>query len=457
MKPEIGYDLSVLAGDCSLPCPTSPATDHIESVRVKKLVLLDRSGTALKVTLTARDADQNSDAASFFTRGLIGRDSPIRKFLVTLAEIEFRYHAKSGTTRRVETLTLTAQGVSNLEQLSQNLRNRLDGYLRGWKIIPTTEAGDPRHCVSLLADLYDEPRRSRLRYMMSPLDREFCDELVSGQFLTNAPGKKVKTHVCPECFEQSFVLDQLTCRHCGPIDIGDAEYDVVTPNDAMVFAAIIQALGIEKRLTTVVEEHVWLIGSYKHAGTVRKFLFARQLHQASTLKKLLAAWKTSIGSAEAIVITTSDTAQLPSEFPESHARPMYFSFADNFRIVGSVWQASSPLRDLAKRVQGGFQARHGCFSENFDQVLLPAEHEPIALSNKRAAVFRYLWEHRDREIRYSDLVAVIGASRFEDIFPKKKAPDAYRVLEALVVRRKGNLQLNNDVFHLTPEESPTEG
>lgn len=79
-------------------------------------------------------------------------------------------------------------------------------------------------------------------------------------------------------------------------------------------------------------------------------------------------------------------------------------------------------------------SRHGPFSRDYSDILLPGEAEPIPLTRSQAAILRLLWEQEGVPIGGPLLIrkADLEIERPIDAFPRNKYPEANRAYRTLV-------------------------
>lgn len=456
MENEQYFDLSKVLND--LPLPPTKHGENIQSIRVKKITLIDKSGTDLRISVAARENDPSSSATTFFHSMEFNIQ---RGFKITSTEIEIFYCPNPGS-RNVEVMTLQlfAKGASNLDDYICTEREMAKRFLEYWKILlPRATRDQSNSGLRLLGRTIEDRRSYIVPYRLSSAERISFEEL-RGTSIVEA---KASPHghqrfTCPICCDETITTAKLTCKYCGKIDIAQSEMHAYSPNYPQLITMIRKALSVKSDPPfKSIGENVWLVGVVGAGATQKKVLFVRQLSKPRGLKSLLENWGAYVGNSGVIIITTSGIHNMPIFIPGVQHQPQTFRFQDAFRFDEGKLIAESVLADAITPVPvGGHKWVNGPFTANFEFVRLEGETESIKLSQKRAKVFAFLWAQGGVKIKYEAILAVAKGegkdaveSSLDAIFPKKNAPGPYKAFKSLVAHDKGEYWLKPEVFGIT--------
>ena len=128
------FDLSKLLQD-DLGIPESGTWHGVTAVRVKTLTLMDKSGSGIRMTLSARESDPLSSASSFLKQSFFYH-SALKSFDVISADIAIHYRPQvAGQVGEVKVIKLTGYGTSNLHNISEKDRPKVEIYLKEWQVL----------------------------------------------------------------------------------------------------------------------------------------------------------------------------------------------------------------------------------------------------------------------------------------------------------------------------------
>jgi hypothetical protein len=194
-----------------------------------------------------------------------------------------------------------------------------------------------------------------------------------------------------------------------------------------------QALGlVEESAWSLVPSRVWRLGDVGRAGRRRRVLFGQRLGEVAVQRALLALWSTHIGDIPTILVTTTASERVYLPGVEVQLVPLAAAFrvrGDGLVADEAVWAGmQSPLPSNTGL------SRHGLFAQDYSDILLPGDVEPILLTRSQAAILRVLWEQEGVPIAGSLLIRKAGLriDKPIDAFPLNKYPEANRVYRALV-------------------------
>ena len=123
------------------------------------------------------------------------------------------------------------------------------------------------------------------------------------------------------------------------------------------------------------------------------------------------------------------------------ARPSWLPMEERFTLYGGNVSFIEPGAPVGDAVDGAMDPVHGPFSDDFRWVGLQDEHEPIALTQAQAAVFKALWHFggQPREAHVIMARAGFNSDKPIDVFKVKtqnkgdaRYEGAHRAYKALV-------------------------
>ncbi len=258
---------------------------------------------------------------------------------------------------------------------------------------------------------------------------------------------RARTVICPWCEAHSvevIAVDKAVCEDCGPIPLTVEHFRRLTPDGDWLRRRMAQALGlVEESAWSLVPGRVWRLGDVGRAGRRHRVLFGQRLGEVAVQRTLLALWSTHIGDIPTILVTTTAPERVYLPGVEVQLVPLPAAFrvrGDGLVADDAVWTGvQSPLPS-----NDGL-SRHGPFSQDYSDILLPGEAEPIPLTRSQAAILRVLWAQDGVPINGALLMRKAGLEieKPVDAFPLNRYPEANRAYRTLVsVNRRGRYWLS---------------
>ena len=454
MATNLRFDLSKILDE--LEMPTSSVEDGIAAVRVKNITLMDKAGSGIRLTVSAREASSDSSASTFIQKSFFYLKA-LKSFDVIAAVIAIHYDPEEDNrSGAIKTISLYSGGASNLKSYSPNEQDLFERYLKNWGI----SSSATHHCdespLYFLSKKIEAASGYVIPYLVDESEQGVVNTLRELNFLSDAKHAPSFAHICPICHDETFTPKTSTCKACGKIDIDKSDIRILEPNLFNIFRKIQQALRIEESTVTPIDadKKIWLLGQIGGKGQNKKIIFARNLGQTQVMNSLLSGLPNHVGSLEAIIITTANTNSLAESIPGLTRSLRYFSFRTQFHLDGENLIASSPLLEATKPpVSGGVIAVHGRFSSDFRHVYLKDREFAVPLSRNRAKVFQILWEANGQMVSTQSIVDQIYnnnkiGKNLDDIFQRvgKPGKDANDAFKALVGRKPGFYWLKEEAF-----------
>ena len=132
MATNLRFDLSKILDE--LEMPKSAVEDGIAAVRVKTITLIDKAGSGIRLTVSAREASSDSSASAFIQKSFFYHKA-LKSFDVTAAVIAIHYYPEEDNKiGSIKTINLYSGGASNLKSYSPNEQDLFGKYLKGWGI-----------------------------------------------------------------------------------------------------------------------------------------------------------------------------------------------------------------------------------------------------------------------------------------------------------------------------------
>lgn len=246
---------------------------------------------------------------------------------------------------------------------------------------------------------------------------------------------RARTVICPWCEAHGvevIAVDKAVCEDCGPIPLTVEHFRRLAPDGEWLRRRMSQALGlVDESAWPLVPGRVWRLGDVGRAGRRHRVLFGQRLGEVAVQRVLLTLWPTHIGDIPTILVTTTQQERVFLPGVQVRSVPLAAAFrvrGDGLVADEAVWAGmQSPLTSNTGL------SRHGLFAQDYSDVLLPGEAEPIPLTRSQAAILRALWEQAGVPISGPLLIRKAGLEleRPIDAFPRNKYPEAnqaYRVL-----------------------------
>ena len=247
---------------------------------------------------------------------------------------------------------------------------------------------------------------------------------------------RARAVICPWCEAHGvavIAVDQAVCEDCGPIPLTLEHFRRLTPDGDWLRRRMAQALGlVEESAWSLVPGRVWRLGDVGRAGRRHRVLFGQRLGEVAVQRALLALWSTHIGDIPTILVTTTAPERVYLPGVEVQLVPLPAAFrvrGDGLVADEAVWagvQSPSPSNTGL--------SRHGLFAQDYSDVQLPGEAEPIPLTRSQAAILRVLWAQEGASIGGALLIRKAGLELEKPIyaFPRNKYPEANRAYRSLV-------------------------
>lgn len=266
---------------------------------------------------------------------------------------------------------------------------------------------------------------------------------------------RARTVICPWCEAHGvavIAVDKAICEDCGPIPLTVEHFRRLTPDGEWLRRRMSQALGlVDESAWPLVPGRVWRLGDVGRAGRRHRVLFGQRLGEVAVQRALLALWPTHIGDIPTILVTTTAPERVYLPGVEVQLVPLPAAFrvrGDGLVADDAVWTS---VQSHVPSNAG--LSRHGPFSQDYSDVLLPGEAEPIPLTRSQAAILRVLWEQEGVPISGPLLIRKTGLEieRPIDAFPRNKYPEANRAYRVLVSSdRRGRYRLVCDKYGAMP-------
>lgn len=247
---------------------------------------------------------------------------------------------------------------------------------------------------------------------------------------------RARTVICPWCEAHGvevIAVDKAVCEDCGPIPLTVEHFRRLTPDGEWLRRRMSQALGlVEESAWPLMPGRVWRLCDVGRAGRRHRVLFGQRLGEVAVQRALLTLWPTHIGDIPTILVTTTAPERVYLPGVGVQLVPLHAAFrvrGDGLVADEAVWAGmQSPLPSNTGL------SRHGLFAQDYSDVLLPGETEPIPLTRSQAAILRALWEQAGVPISGPLLIRKAGLEleRPIDAFPRNKYPEANRAYRVLV-------------------------
>lgn len=254
---------------------------------------------------------------------------------------------------------------------------------------------------------------------------------------------RARTVICPWCEAHGvavIAVDKAVCEDCGPIPLTVDHFRRLAPDGEWLRRRMSQALGlVDESAWSLVPGRVWRLGDVGRAGRRHRVLFGQRLGEVAVQRALLALWSTHIGDIPTILVTTTVPERVYLPGVEVQLVPLHAAFrlrGEGLVVDEAVWASVQSPVPLTAGL-----SRHGHFSQDYSDVLLPGEAEPIPLTRSQAAILRVLWEQEGVPIGGPLLIRKAGLEieRPIDAFPRNKYQEANRAYRLLVSSdRRGN-------------------
>lgn len=297
--------------------------------------------------------------------------------------------------------------------------------------------------LELLAACIEDGRTAIAPTLVDPIEHERLDRLQRLGAMTRMPADAI---FCPDCetrLVRVIAAGSGYCFDCGLVSLTPNETERLSPDGDWLRRRMAQALGLTGESSWVtVPDRVWRLGDVGRADRRHRVLFGQQLAHVSVQRALLAVWPSHVGNIPTILITTSavEWVFLPG------IRVRLVPLAAAFRVRGDGLVADEAVWASVQTVQSTIanRTRVGPFAEDFSDVLLPGETEPIPLTRSQAAILRVLWAQEGVSIGGPLLLrkAELEIEKPIDAFQLSKYPEANRAYHALVHSdRRGRYRL----------------
>ncbi len=242
--------------------------------------------------------------------------------------------------------------------------------------------------------------------------------------------------ICPRCEARSvrvITAGSAFCIECGQVALALKDMQRLSPDGDWLRRRIAQALDLAgEPAWMMVPGRVWRIGDIGTAAQRCRVLFGQQLGDIMVQKVLLATWPTHVGETRAVIVTTSPTNRVFLPGVPAAVIPLVAAF--RLRAGGLVADEAVWASVRAPAGLSAAQRRHGPFSHDYGEVLLPDETVPVSLTQSQAAILRVLWEMEGASIDRETLLRRAGLKLEKpvDAFARNKYPDANRAYRGLV-------------------------
>lgn len=298
----------------------------------------------------------------------------------------------------------------------------------------------------LLAACLEQGRTAIAPTLVDAAQRRRLEHLREIGALVQARARAV---ICPRCAAHSvevITAYSALCAECGQVALTIEDMQRLTPDGDWLRRRMAQALGLVGESAWVtVPGRVWRIGDVGRTGARHRVLFGQQLADIAVQRALLAVWATHVGEVPTILVTTTPPEQvfLPGVSVRVVPLPAAFRIRGGGLLADEAVWASIRAPVAAQETR----ARHGPFSHDYAEVLLPGETVPVSLTRTQAAILRALWEMDGVSIGRETLMQKAGISLEKpvDAFRRNKYPDANRAYRALVSSdRRGRYKMSRN-------------
>jgi|APEBP8051072266_1049373.scaffolds.fasta_scaffold00256_8 hypothetical protein len=247
---------------------------------------------------------------------------------------------------------------------------------------------------------------------------------------------RARTVICPWCEAHGvavIAVDKAVCEDCGPIPLTVEHFRRLTPDGDWLRRRMSQALGlVDESAWSLVPSRVWRLGDVGRAGRRHRVLFGQRLGEVAVQRALLALWSTHIGDIPTILVATTAPERVYLPGVEVQLVPLPAAFrvrGDGLVADDAVWAG---MQSHVPSNAG--LSRRGPFSQDYSNVMLPGEAEPILLTRSQASLLRVLWEQSGVPIHREALIArsKLDLDKPVQAFPRPKYPDANRAYHILV-------------------------
>ena len=258
---------------------------------------------------------------------------------------------------------------------------------------------------------------------------------------------RARAVICPWCEAHGvevIAVDKAVCEDCGPIPLTLEHFRRLTPDGDWLRRRMAQALGlVEESAWPLMPGRVWRLCDVGRAGRRHRVLFGQRLGEVAVQRVLLTLWPTHIGDIPTILVTTTAPERVYLPGVGVQLVPLHAAFrvrGDGLVADEAVWAGvQSPLPSNTGL------SRHGLFAQDYSDILLPGEAEPIPLTRSQAAILRVLWAQDGVPINGALLIRKAGLEieKPVDAFPLNRYPEANRAYRTLVsVNRRGRYWLS---------------
>lgn len=304
--------------------------------------------------------------------------------------------------------------------------------------------------LELLAACIEQERTSIAPAMAEEATRKRLERLHQAGALVRVRARAV---ICPHCEANSVRVIEAgaaLCRTCGQVTLAPADLQRLAPDVDWLHRRIAQALGLTgEPPRSILPGRLWHLGDLGRSGARRRILFGQQLTGTAVQRALLEVWPTQIGQFDAVVVTTSPTDRvfLPGIPATLVPLPAAFRLRGRGLVADeAVWSCAR-----APAVPSATQRRHGPFSHDFREVILPGEDMPIALTPAQAAIMRVLWELEGVSIDRATLMRRAGVALEKPVeaFARNKYAEANRAYRTLITSdRRGRYRASHNALPL---------
>lgn len=305
--------------------------------------------------------------------------------------------------------------------------------------------------LELLASCIEQGRTAIAPTLVGPTERERLDRLQRLGAMTLIPADAI---FCPYCEIRTVrvvAVGSGYCVDCGLVSLTAKDTQRLAPNGDWLRRRMVQALDLAgESAWTVVPDRVWRLGDVGRADRRHRVLFGQRLADIMVLRVLLSAWPSYVGEIPAILVTTTPPERVFLPGVQVRSVPLATAFrvrGDGLVADEAVWAGvQSPVPLTASL------SRHGLFSQDYSDILLPGEAEPIPLTRSQAAILRLLWEREGLPIGGALLIRKAGLEieRPIDAFPRNKYPQANRAYRTIVSSdRRGRYWISRSKHELS--------
>jgi hypothetical protein len=287
--------------------------------------------------------------------------------------------------------------------------------------------------LDLLASCIEQGRTAIAPTLVGSLERERLDRLQRLGAMTLMPAQVI---FCPHCEIRTvrvIAVGSGFCIDCGLVNLTTKDTQRLAPDGDWLRRRMAQALDLAgEPAWTLIPDRVWRLGDLGRADRRHRVLFGQRLADIMVLRALLSAWPSYVGEIPTILVTTTQPERV--FLPGVQVRSVPLAAAFRVRGDGLVADEAVWTGVQATVSSNAGLPRHGPFAEDYSDILLTGDVEPIPLTRSQAAILRVLWEQEGVPIGGPLLIRKAGLEieRPIDAFPRNKYQEANRAYRVLV-------------------------